>query len=840
MLLTACSGGDLGLDPRTLPFRFEVVREFPHSTIAVDLDGDGQDEFVWVRTFNAPPRWPNEPRRDAVVLQTHRGEAIDQLNYVGQVLPPHFLDVTGDTLPEILVPLLRNDSLFLSIADGRGRKLQSFLLTTGRPRIEPDGVLPWDPTIQAFYAVDITGDGNLELITVIATAFARAPRGVLVHDLRDGRLLGQALVGAALLAHSPPTGSVLADFDGDGTPEIIIASVSTNNGAAAGGFDDRHAYLIVFRLVPEVEVAWSRLMGELGSWTHVAHADFDGSGRKELLVLRTSSRREDSRLEVIEPGSWRTLRQRSFPENAFGLALLDLSGDALPEIVVSTTAGEVLVLDGELNLLRRRRIDTGYFNLESVPDIDGDGIGEIVVSLRAGLAVLGPDLQVKALAEGLTLPGMGARVARPGIGAAPYLLGARGEALYVLRLVPNPFAWFWRWGLRVLLSLGIGAVLALLAGLIAARRSAQLQRLVQTLAVDAAPHGLLFLTRGGRVRWVNATLRRWIGGVEVRRWRGMPLEEVLAGAPEVLAFCRQALATQPPRHLEAEGRFRLGGEPRELRLVAEPVLGRLQGGPNWLVRFEDRTGEVELREARGWALIAEGVAHDFHKPLSGIGQEIDRMRRAYHRLAPETGETLDAYADDIKGRIVTLLQKTDELRQVLGGGEPRLEQMPLNEFVHCAGEELRRTLPEDIGLDLRAAEDAPVVRLDRRLMQSVLKNLVSNAVDAMREGGTITVSTGLVRGARIISEAAPRDYARLEVSDTGVGIPAELRERIWEPGFTTHRETGWGLGLPSVRRVVEAHRGAIRVESEPGVGAAFAVYLPAADGNGRAAEEEAL
>jgi hypothetical protein len=74
--LGALSSGHLLPDPRTLPFRFEVVGEFPRTTLPVDLDGDGQDDFVWVRTFNAPPRWPTTPRHDASLLLTHRGEPI--------------------------------------------------------------------------------------------------------------------------------------------------------------------------------------------------------------------------------------------------------------------------------------------------------------------------------------------------------------------------------------------------------------------------------------------------------------------------------------------------------------------------------------------------------------------------------------------------------------------------------------------------------------------------------------------------------------------------------------------------------------------------------------------
>jgi signal transduction histidine kinase len=111
-------------------------------------------------------------------------------------------------------------------------------------------------------------------------------------------------------------------------------------------------------------------------------------------------------------------------------------------------------------------------------------------------------------------------------------------------------------------------------------------------------------------------------------------------------------------------------------------------------------------------------------------------------------------------------------------------------------------------------------------MRSVLENLVSNAVNAMPEGGNITLSTQFLRGLNFPGNGqTARDYVSIEVLDTGIGISAADREHLFDFGFTT-MATGNGLGLVYVKKTVDDHNGYIDVESEPGAGTAFCIYLP--------------
>jgi len=119
-----------------------------------------------------------------------------------------------------------------------------------------------------------------------------------------------------------------------------------------------------------------------------------------------------------------------------------------------------------------------------------------------------------------------------------------------------------------------------------------------------------------------------------------------------------------------------------------------------------------------------------------------------------------------------------------------------------------------IGFDLQLADNLPELNYDERYVKQALLNLVKNAVAAMPSGGTLTIRTERVG-----------DEVRLSVADTGIGIPEENLSKIFEPYFTT-RETGSGLGLTLVFKIVKEHRGEISVRSKEGEGSCFVIALP--------------
>lgn len=204
------------------------------------------------------------------------------------------------------------------------------------------------------------------------------------------------------------------------------------------------------------------------------------------------------------------------------------------------------------------------------------------------------------------------------------------------------------------------------------------------------------------------------------------------------------------------------------------------------------------------------------------------MQMAYQEAAPDLADRLDAYVDQIEGRIESLRRSATNVMKLVGAEEPDPLETDLAVFVRQEAQALKADLPGDVRLQLELEEELPPALIDREQMSSVLENLVRNAVEALPEEEAITVQTRLARSLQLSSDPAPRNHLVLEVMDTGEGMDAAVRARAFEPGFTRSGE-GTGLGLAIGERVASDHGGHVEIESEPGVGTTVCVYLPVAE-----------
>jgi hypothetical protein len=176
-------------------------------------------------------------------------------------------------------------------------------------------------------------------------------------------------------------------------------------------------------------------------------------------------------------------------------------------------------------------------------------------------------------------------------------------------------------------------------------------------------------------------------------------------------------------------------------------------------------------------------------------------------------------------------------RQLLGFARRatvRLEPADVNAAVAETLAIVGRTIDPRITITARTAPDVGPVLADVGQMSQVLMNLCINARDAMPDGGVLSIETGeaTVNAAHVrrVADARPGRFVRLSVADTGPGIPPQIRDRIFEPFFTTKAPgKGTGLGLALVHGIVSQHGGWVEVESVPGRGARFDVYLPRAE-----------
>jgi signal transduction histidine kinase len=233
-------------------------------------------------------------------------------------------------------------------------------------------------------------------------------------------------------------------------------------------------------------------------------------------------------------------------------------------------------------------------------------------------------------------------------------------------------------------------------------------------------------------------------------------------------------------------------------------------------------GESHARAARHEKLaslgtLAASVAHEIRNPLTAINVRLHSLKR---NLVPNSSEQEDASV--IGHEIQRLEHIVQEFLQFARPSEPKLVMVSADSLIArmqaLFGPQLETT---SIRLNLESVPDI-WVRVDPPQMEQVLINLIRNASESMKGGGTITLR---VRNgsARLHGRAGP--VVMIEVSDTGTGISPEVRKRIFDPFFTT-KEEGTGLGLAIAARIVEKHGGAIQCRSEVDRGTTFVILLP--------------
>lgn len=279
-------------------------------------------------------------------------------------------------------------------------------------------------------------------------------------------------------------------------------------------------------------------------------------------------------------------------------------------------------------------------------------------------------------------------------------------------------------------------------------------------------------------------------------------------------------------------------------------------------RIERRYGDLREREAealdaarlRSLRQLVRGFVHEINTPLGALHGNHGTIRRALARLQDILAdERVDEDELDEVRRIVRAVdgvQETNDLaverirhvvRDLEAFGRPEAAEVDVVDLREALEGTLRLVSADLGGIEVvRDYGVLPRVRCRPHRLSQAFLNLVTNACQAMDGEGTLTVRTraGPDRGAEAGTRAGSATGAgtagtvTVTVADTGVGIPPEHRERIFEPGFSTKGErVGMGLGLLITRQIVEEHGGRIAVESTPGEGSAFSVTLPV-DGAG--------
>ncbi len=244
---------------------------------------------------------------------------------------------------------------------------------------------------------------------------------------------------------------------------------------------------------------------------------------------------------------------------------------------------------------------------------------------------------------------------------------------------------------------------------------------------------------------------------------------------------------------------------------------------------ERRTLENQINQSQKMEMVGQlagGIAHDFNNVLSAIMMANDFLLNAHKPTDPSFQDIMQIKQNATRAATLVRQLLAFSRRQTL-----RPQVLALGDALSDLTMLLRRLIGEKVKLDLMHGRDLWPVKVDVSQFEQVVVNLAVNARDAMSDGGKLTVRTANVtadEAAQLSYKGLPAaDYVRIDISDTGTGIPADIVDKIFEPFFSTKEVgKGTGLGLSTVYGIVKQTGGFIYVDSVPGEGTSFRIFLP--------------
>lgn len=392
------------------------------------------------------------------------------------------------------------------------------------------------------------------------------------------------------------------------------------------------------------------------------------------------------------------------------------------------------------------------------------------------------------------------------------------------------------------------------------------------VVADTLPMIIGFVGRDGRYRFANRAYEDWfyltpsqvvgrhvrdVLGEDAFAVREAEITRALAGEP---VHIERAMPHRDGRRRDAEIRYlprrAADGTVDGFHVFAMDITDRKKIEEELARRVAERTAELkaemEIRSSAEAALrqsqkmeavgqLTGGIAHDFNNMLTGVIGAMDIMKR---RLASGRTDDLERFMDAAAVSAQRAAALTGRL--LAFSRRQSLDAKPVDVNALALGLEdlLQQSVRENIALRVVPSDGLPLAVADTNQLENALLNLVINARDAMPNGGQLTIETRVADLSEdysaVQSDVAPGRYVILAVSDTGVGMPPEMIEKVFEPFFSTKPTgQGTGLGLSMVYGFARQSGGHVRIHSDVGVGTSVKIYLPVANGDAAVADPAA-
>ncbi|HCU80505.1 MAG: hypothetical protein CL789_03440 [Chloroflexi bacterium] len=344
--------------------------------------------------------------------------------------------------------------------------------------------------------------------------------------------------------------------------------------------------------------------------------------------------------------------------------------------------------------------------------------------------------------------------------------------------------------------------------------------------METTGDGIFSVSTDGNISRVNS-LAGTLLGYQLDEIQDMHISDVLVASPPVVGTIQKALEQRETYTSHSVSLIRRDGKEIHVLLRAVPIYDNDRKVAGGLIAIKDNS-EHKAMEAKTHHLEQRALlgdlsaifAHEIRNPLNGITTGLQ-----YLQMQLKSADPLQEPVESILEEATRINRLLQDILLIVKPTELKIEQTSMQDCMEALANRWRERLQRrDISIEVESVSTTPLALADDVQIEQVVTNLISNAMHAMEpDGGAITIT---VQPSKPQSELRGK-HVVINIGDTGPGMSPEVLDRIFDPFFTT-RQAGTGLGLAISQRIVNAHRGTIKVQSWPTVGTVFTIVLPAA------------
>ena len=816
------------VDRSRLPYCLEKIKLLPlQSCNAEDLDGDGTDELIIVNNQYDKSIYPNSIIVDAIETERARFQSdFDGLIRAGHSLP---IDLDEDGAREIIISELKSDTVFLHILDLNGNILFSIA-----GAIKPENIKRrWDCVIVPEAVMDINGDGHKEILYIVQTGLAYQPRGIYAMDIYNKKVIWDYRTGFQ------PQSLHLLDINGDGKREILFGSNAPDNCEAefgkdflVNGTDDKHTYLTVLDSIGNCLKSYK--VGGKYSRVYLFMHDLNGDWKPEAIVnfISRGHQKEANFIALWDPQTGNLGPRIELGKDSYEILIfLDADRNGKDDLLVCWGDGTIEFRDHRLEIILSRQFPGLSPSSLISEDLNNDGEEEIIISGdfkgRCVNIIIDRKLNLLAFKDSnlkISIPAV-----NPGFGkdklllASPYAETRGGVLLLKMKkqdiLLPAiPWQWLGFGSLGGMILVGVVLLV------IFRNRLHKCRTFMLKSAVNADRIPSIILDHDGIIIIVNREMERFLD-INQEEVTGKPYENIFLDSKwhSIVDIIKSSFKNDKVS-LQQELSVVQNSEHMDILIFVNSIPLDQSGEIGRMIRIQDITDLSQSKRTVAWAVMAQRLAHEVKTPLSTVMLSAQRLQMECENWADKT-DMVDKYIQRILGQVKRLRKMTDAFMKFSRIEKPGFERVDINRLISEWLKENRFKFGSDIKLEEFLADDLPKVSGDTQQLSIVLQNLIENSLDAMMGKGVLTISTRLVQSLHTDSIGLTGNSVEMEITDTGKGMTKNDLNQLFKP-FFSKSPGGTGLGLVISKKIIEDHKGAIRVESEVDVGTTVFVTLP--------------